>query len=216
MKKNFLFLILLLTSLNSFAQLEKGKFFVGGNLNVFSTKRNMLTLDTLVDWKKASGVNVNPAVGYFIANNFVVGLNLGYNHERSELYNSSSTHYTDLSHIYSIGPFCRYYKMASEKIAFFGEARFDFNFNKRYTKYPDNNNFEIKNKSIYFGPELRPGVVYFVSSKVGLELTAGSLSYRYIINKNSNNGNYNGNYINNDFNLNFHLKDINLGVFFYL
>ncbi|SHG10438.1 Outer membrane protein beta-barrel domain-containing protein [Cnuella takakiae] len=69
------------------AQTEKGSSLIGGNLEVNTAKDN-------------SSINVTPMVGYFFANNFAAGANIGLDYSKTGDVKSTG---------FGIGPFARYY-----------------------------------------------------------------------------------------------------------
>lgn len=86
MKKLF-FAVALFISLNAMAQTEAGSSLVGGS---FSVKTG----------KNSSQIAFNPTYGYFFADNFAVGANVGLNYAKlGEVKNTE----------FGIGPFARYY-----------------------------------------------------------------------------------------------------------
>lgn len=157
--KNIVY-ILTLISLTSFAQIEKGKKYLGGDIkfNYVSTpsslnngKENSLTILTL-----------SPKFLYFLSNNFAVGLSSFYS-LRSTDGNSGS------SNELSIGPVVRYTKLLTEKVYFFGEANVNFGSSSRYN-------------GLIIAGYINLGVTLFLSKKFALE--AAFASFNVYFNKN--------------------------------
>ena len=106
MKKIFLFISLLFLLQTSFSQTSKKSWLVGGSATLSSTKEGDIT-NTIID--------ISPRIGYFVANNFAIGLNTTIN-ATSDDGNKSSTN--------SFGPYFRYYFMNLGKNAkLFGNAQ---------------------------------------------------------------------------------------------
>ncbi len=80
MKKLFLF-SLLFVSISVYAQTEKNKIFLSG-----ATNTSLLFSNTEDSDNKTTNINISPAVGYFVTNNFVMGI--------SGLYNRSTLQYS--------------------------------------------------------------------------------------------------------------------------
>lgn len=84
---------LLLTTLaagfciGSYAQTEKGKTIVGGNVSFNTTK-----IKTQYE-QKVSSFTLGPSVGFFVAKNTALGLGLTYSYQKNEPY--STTIYFD-------------------------------------------------------------------------------------------------------------------------
>lgn len=105
MKKIFLALILIASVSNSFSQTSKKTWLIGGSASYSSTKEGDLT-NTVLD--------ISPRIGYFVANNFAVGVNVGINKTHDEGNNISNV---------SFGPYVRYYFLPiGDNVKFFGNA----------------------------------------------------------------------------------------------
>jgi hypothetical protein len=149
MKKVLLISAITLMSLNLLAQTAKNSWMIGGSAGFSSTKQKGN------DEKSTSTkVEFSPKVGYFICNDFAVGLNLDLSSSTQGLSSSSYSGY---------GLFTRYYYPAKSKTAkVFGS--FDMTFlNKTENKASFN--------STKFGVGV--GGVYFPSKTVGIETLVG-------------------------------------------
>ncbi|GAL86374.1 hypothetical protein MYP_3603 [Sporocytophaga myxococcoides] len=215
MKKQLLSIAFLLASLTSFAQLEQGNFLVGGRIGISSARPNTVNGGTTVDGVKTTSYFVTPAIGYFIAENFALGLNIGFGgYTEKTPANGTTPELKDKNPYFLVGPFGRYYKKFGDNFAIFGQAAIDFRFGKN--KNESYNSFfnrveTTENKTSYFSPNIRPGIVFFPYSKVGIELLVGRIGYTHSVIK------YDGyKSKNNNVDFNFDLANVQLGVFLYL
>ncbi|WP_028980511.1 outer membrane beta-barrel protein [Sporocytophaga myxococcoides] len=216
MKKQLLSIALLLASLTSFAQLEQGKLLLGGRIGISSTSPNTVNGGTTVDGVKTTSYFVTPAIGYFIAENFALGLNIGFGgYTEKTPANAGTPELKDKNPYFLIGPFGRYYKKFGDNFAVFGQAAIDFRFgkNKNETYNAFFNRIETtENKTSYFSPNIRPGIVFFPYSKVGIELLVGRIGYTHSVVKFNDDSKSK----NNSVDFNFDLANVQLGVFLYL
>jgi Autotransporter beta-domain len=119
----FLSIIFMFFYFTGNAQFMKGSFMFGGSIaGSYSTSKSTAviyppTIQSIIGYQQASifstdktitTINVSPQVGYFIANNFSIGLAVGWNNSKTEekylSYNSSSWQST-----FFAGPSIRYY-----------------------------------------------------------------------------------------------------------
>jgi len=214
MRKKLLSIALLLASLTSFAQLEQGKFLVGGGIGVESSASKFKDGSTSVDRPKTTSYYITPSVGYFLAENFALGLTIGFGGDTRKTPASGGTpELKDKNPYFVVGPFGRYYRRFGDNFAIFGQAAIDF----RFGKYKDESfNGSVvtttETKTSVFNPNLRPGLVFFPYSKVGVELIIGELGYAHTVEKYPNDSKER--YNNVDFN--FNLRNVQLGIYLYL
>ncbi len=163
MKKLLLFVALTVFALTGKAQTSAGTVVIGGGFNFKSEAPENSNND------KTSQFSFQPSVGYFVADRFVVGLDL----ELDTYKDSRSGATVEKSSFFIIGPYARYYKFLSdnEKVAFFGQADFGFGFGK-----DTQGNNSTKQAAFTIG--VFPGFSYFFSrhwsgeiSVTGLRLT---------------------------------------------
>jgi outer membrane protein W len=152
--------ILLVSSLLSMglllkAQTNQGDWMVGGNLNINTAKNN-------------STFAFNPNAGYFFADNFVAGAQLGF----------EATSFGDVRITgFSVGPFARYYfNIKDDKLKPFVNGSVGFITEKTKTKV--NNNTDEVTTNTATSAFLGLGAAYFINSNVALEGVAG-----YVYNK---------------------------------
>lgn len=199
MRKIFISIILLTSALNIKAQTEKGKILLGGKISFGHTTSNYkdnlqfpeLEKPTELPYSKSTGnsFSLGPSVGFFLQNNFAVGLSITYQHGTNKLSGSflnanngqlSSASFASDSkyNSYYLSPYARYYINIAEKFKFFGQfsvpmmwsdAKESFSFSEIKA------NNKIENRSI--GASLQPGFAYFPSKKLSIELSFNGLEY---------------------------------------
>ena len=181
MKKiSFLLLVMLIGSImSSFAQVEKGKWFVAatGNCNFDIGKSKVKYGGTTNENSKYFNFNFNPMVGYFVVNKLPVGLYFDVQSSTSKDPDNSDK-YSETQFI--VGPFARYYITDLKKLFPYVEARVGLGSSK--SKYNDND----PDKESYFSTRIGGGGTYFFAKNVGLDLFVG-YNYDAWTDKSSNN-----------------------------
>lgn len=180
MKKISLLLITLLTCsiTSSFAQIEKGKWFIAatGNCNFDIGKEKYKHDGSTTDNNKYFDFNFNPMAGYFVIDKLPVGLYFDvYSHSTKDP--DGSNKYNETQFI--VGPFARYYIMDYKKLFPYVEARVGFG------TYKDKYEGEDPYKESYFSTRIGAGATYFFTQNVGLDLLI-AYDYDAWTNKNSN------------------------------
>ncbi|MDM1293138.1 porin family protein [Sphingobacterium sp. N143] len=150
------------------AQTEKGKIMVGGQIGFETSK----VKDTDI---KANSFSINPTVGYFVSDNWAVGTGIGYNWNKTESDKDNSIKVD----AFQVSPFVRKYT-ANGPVRFFAQLSVPMAWG---TETSTTNNVEAKEKFERYGVELAPGLAYFPTSKIGIELKVRGLYYNYNKNK---------------------------------
>jgi hypothetical protein len=215
MKTILLSLLLAITSLSCLAQINKGTVLLGGNL---SFSRNV-SKNTSPMNKYSGEVNtfsLNPTLGFFVSDKWMAGLNIGYSNVNSSNNNPlgsfPSESETNLN-LLSVGPVVRYYQPVSDKISFFGQANMGFGFGKstyesRYNGNSDTQEYNVS--SFVIG--LNPGVVFFLTRRIGLEASIGSLSFNRSSSKSESDD---AEQENNSVGISFNPTQLGLGINYY-
>lgn len=170
MKHRFLLLISawLCVGVLSAQVTQNGNFILGSTVG-FSTASSNIT-------QKATGgseveespystqINIAPSVGYFLFDNFALGIRMDYTLNRVEESNKEFTEDSDVL----FGPFARIYLPITESndMYLFGEAGFGFG-NSRDVKELPAGNQRINTNLFAFG--IGPGVTVIASNAIGLE-----------------------------------------------
>lgn len=104
MKSILSFLITLLLNSYAISQISKDNWLVGGNAK-FSVLKN--SSEASLKFKQTN-FQINPTIGYFLADKFAGGLRISYTYGNNSINNSS--------HVLAIGPFIRYYFLPKDKV----------------------------------------------------------------------------------------------------
>lgn len=230
MRRSGLILVLISFSLFLNAQIPKGTKMIGTRLNYNQYKSDNSTVGnagttTNVNTNKGFSGLVNG--GYFIKDNLVVGLVVGYGNQFSEYsnttpgMNSTSNSNSSSSTTFSVGLYGRIYKMMKDnKIGFFGNMDVLYSSGKSNTEYVYSNNLYVNTQTSKgditgYSLSLSPGVVYFITDRIGLEASYGNLSFRNQTTESTYNDGRTGTDIVNGINFNFSVSSLNVGVNFY-
>ena len=169
--KHYLTTFLVVLTLNTFAQLDKKTWLVGGNASFDSRKREYTNYygdpsnpTIYVELYKQTVYEINPKAGYFVLDKLALGLSSSFLHSRGNRVGSSSP----VSHgtTFSIGPFARYYFLDKNKsFNVFTEATYQLGSIK--------NNGDTTLKSPITKYAAMAGVELFFNSSAGIEFLAG-------------------------------------------
>lgn len=166
MKKSLLLtlLIFLITYSTASSQTEKGKYFVGA-ASTLDFKFSFVTPD------KELLINLAPQGGYFVADQFALGLSVP----------ARIRHYFKASNVVNktlqinIGPFLRYYFGKPKKLMPFVHTGFDYGLGRfKQKKYDENrpvsDPFFDEEPILFreFGAEAGFGFSYFITPTIGL------------------------------------------------
>lgn len=225
MKKVVLNLMAILTFITCYSQTEKGKNFIGGQISISGNTNS--NHDTLYNYDLNSfGFQFNPGYGHLIKNNFAVGCNLKFgisNETQNNEYPNQSPSKSERKNnsiSYGIGGFARFYKKIIDKFFFYvnGEVSYKYQIDKLVYSNNDPNyvfpsynpaNQKIQSNSISL--RINPGLVYFVTSKLGIQATFGDI---YYINSSSKNESVSfDNYKNtSNYGINLNISTFSLGL----
>lgn len=127
-------------------------------------------------------LSIGPAVGYFLANNLAVGLNLGYSSSKSGRNDPNSpSFYEQPGEYFSVEPFVKYYQMLTEQFGLTGMLDADYGHFSSSNSFISNNNGTAKGNGFTSG--LTPGSVFFPIPKLGLGISFGGLNYHCSLSK---------------------------------
>ena len=174
MKNISLFIaITLLFTINSFGQLDKKTWLVGGTGSFDSYKENYTyvftgTGENIEIERNIKEIEFSPKVGYFIIDKLALGIGVSYISEKSEskTISGNASGGSSKSHSFYVGPFARYYFLNKDKpYNILAEANYQFGSISQGSVEPSKGN--LSRFSIHVGPE-----IYFNSS-VGMNLLIG-------------------------------------------
>jgi hypothetical protein len=169
--KQSLLIVLTTLTFQSFGQLTKGNWLVGGTGN-FLTSKNTYTSPTYSSTSERIDINISPNVGYFIIDKLAAGLRSSFSKYKEQV-NGAGGGYSNLNR-FEFGPFMRYYFLSAEK-----QYNILSDINYQYGLYwftPTKGS--INTFSASAGP-----VIYFNSS-VGMEFLLGYYSRKEVIQQN--------------------------------
>jgi hypothetical protein len=152
------------------AQINAGSALITGTVSY-----SMTTVDSDLSPGETEETNLflQLTSGYFVGENFVLGLNVGYSMSESSSFVSviAPEKRVTETNLVTIGPFARYYYMFDEKAGFFGQADIGFGFGKRQVE--EEPGVDISR----IEGVLRPGMTYFFSEKWAVEGKFGYIGY---------------------------------------
>ena len=165
------------------AQIAKGTTLLTGNIGYISVTNKSGNYDS-----KVSRFEGNLGAGHFLADNLMLGLNLGYvdGNEDYPIYNAIDPFDPYVAYgnyntkEFSLGPVLRYYKfVGGDQAAFFGQVGGGYRSARQLTEPGlGSPSFQHDRKGFY--GQLAPGFVFFPTPKFGLELSLRGLSYEHM------------------------------------
>lgn len=121
-----------------------------------------------------STFQVAPSVGYFLADNLSIGLNLSYAAQRTT-FDPTLRPNLDAATSLRVGPYVQYYKMLSEQFGVMGTLSGGYARSVAPRYITPSTTAEEKSSGVY--ADLAPGIIFFPVPKFGISATIGSLSY---------------------------------------
>lgn len=213
--KNILIILFTVMQSTAFCQGLDGKLQIGGNASFYFNQRQNEDPDNSFVGEnnyRQQGVSVFPQVGYFIKENVSVGGRIGYSRSifDQQIINASRVTVLDsesTSSIFRIGPFVRYHIPVTEQFYFFAQANVEAGFGN--TKRTNDEN-TIEEDVFTFEAGIRPGILFFLTEKVGIEGSFGFLGYHM------NNANLNPEPVTITREFGFEMSSFLIGLQFYL
>ena len=203
MKRTVLIVLLSISSLNLFSQLNKGKTVVSANGNYLKTNtENGVTSNQ--NASQIKNLNLGASVGYFIADRIELGVGLNYYWEKESRTNNLMTgdfyqaEVMDLkSNAFVPNIYIGYYYSIIDKLYLSGKLKFGYG--KMKSEYstliagrsniPSESSYSpppytTMSKDTYevdlFNAEIIPELTWFISPKVGLSLGLGGVKHTMI------------------------------------
>ena len=193
MKKCFLILLAVCAIQSSYSQTEKGKMFIGGQLNLSSNLNSSLDILSKSD-NNSFGINISPNFGYFIADNFAIGanINLGTSSSTQNKEYTSATlpsKYTFKSTSISLGlgGFARYYINISDNFKFYFNGGVNYLYSTQKITNSNNDPNYIYSSGNPASEEYQtntlslavsPGLAYYITPKIGIQTSFGNINYQ--------------------------------------
>lgn len=168
MRKIILSLILVSVAFSAQAQLAPGTMFIGLDGGFESTNNVLGSAD-----EKFTSGQVIPQIGYFVGENFALGLGIGFGGFEDEAANGD----IDKTTFFTIEPFGRYYTMLSDNFGIYGELRIQYR--SASSEFTDGTTGDVtEDPSIdQFGATISPGLIFFPGEQFGIEFQFGALGY---------------------------------------
>ncbi|SFQ31339.1 hypothetical protein SAMN04515668_1848 [Hymenobacter arizonensis] len=161
-----------------------GTISLGGGIGYnSSTDKSSSNNGTNSTNTKSSQFNFRPTVGYFIAENLELGLELGYASNRRSVSSTpgpvvAQPQLKPATNL-NVGPYVRYYKMLSDQFGVTGALGGGFQNSRSYGyDYTGANTLEVlEYKGDGFYANLTPAIVFFPIPKFAMSASLGSLGY---------------------------------------
>ncbi len=153
---------------------DAGNFVIGGNFG-FSTASSSVTIQNEgasinTDGRRATQLNISPALGYFLMNNWVLGIGLDYTvnkiKEPVDITDPNTDFTTDYDSDLLFGPYTRVYLPVADDMAFFLEANFGFGSSTDEINL-GNEKQTASNNVLAIG--VGPGFTIFSNDAIGIE-----------------------------------------------
>lgn len=215
MKKNLLIALVIFSTLNIYAQDNKGKVLISGDVNYMKTSSES-GVTTNKSSVQGQYLSVGSSIGYFVTDRFIVGVGLDYNWEKELRSNLLYFNHiiqlekTDVkSKVFLPNIELGYYYPIINKLYFntttkisFGTVKSEYNttyavaspfidtasFSNSLSGGHNNSEYDI------FSMKVSPEVVYFISPEFGVCLGLGGIEYSLIDNNSGWMINFNPNY----------------------
>jgi hypothetical protein len=178
MKKEISLLLIIFSFLSGYSQTKNGKIFIGGEFSIGGSTSTQNIGDTLNKYDGNSfGFRFIPTFGYFVKNNFAIGAKLNLEVSNSKTTNENTNQGSDKSNstIYGVGCFVRHYSEIVYNFFFTVECNLSYNYalEKRTNSNSYLNSQHRENNDIGFS--ITPGLVYFLTPKLGIQSTLGNI-----------------------------------------
>ena len=167
-----------------------GTVSLGGNIGyaryTSTNSFNSLNGTTNTAETTSSQFTFSPAVGFFVADNLALGLNLGYTSTRkgyTTLTPTPGVTRTELDPTTTLrlGVYGQYYKMLTEQFGVLGTLGAGYQNLRDYNYSSNSGNSVIQEfKGSGYYADLTPGIIFFPIPKLGLSASIGSLAFNRI------------------------------------
>jgi hypothetical protein len=206
MKKNIFMLAFAFIGFSALSQPLANHLYFGGSLGfqTFSAERN--DGGVITQENDQSSFSFNPAIGYTLTDNWLVGLRFGISSSQTENVNQSGSFDAEL--------FARYNIPIVERFYFFPE--FQVGFGSTYTDAQTPTGEVRVNEGNSFTVGVAPGFAFFPSTHWSIELSAGFLGFVSTTNNDPSSDPQPDERTTNQFGLSLNPANVNVGVSYYL
>ena len=163
------------------AQAEKGSWVISGSTSLgFNNVSSKVKFNGgSFDGPKTTSFNVTPAFGYFVANNFAIGLDLAFKstkNENTEFFNGETFNYESKENTVIVMPTGTYYfKSASKVMPYLGAGIGYFSSTNRFSS-DLSSDFDSKTTVDGLAWGAKGGLVYLVTPSIGIDLGLGYIN----------------------------------------
>lgn len=190
MRKSILLSVMLLVCTFAFAQTQKGQVQLGGVLNINKQETSQ---------SENNNFNFIPQAGYFVSDLTSLGVMLNISSNKFE----NPTANLDRN-LFEFGVFARFHKSVADNLYMYLQPSLSFGSG-------ENDNIgggttDLNTTSI----RVSPGMLYFVTPKIALEMRVGSVFYEQV--KETNGGNE---FTSDNYGLLFNLSNVGFGASFF-
>lgn len=216
MKKSLILILsLMLLSISSFAQLQKGNLLLGGNVNFQTSSTESDNLGVAGgNTSKSNRFSFSPLVGYFFSDRTVLGLKVDYFSSKTENRILAGPTIIFENDGIGLGPFVRRYFPIKEWVAFYGQAEVNYGSARHLNTNSSSSSSETKTRSVNFAASL--GLSFFPTQWMSIDLSANPLSF-YHQNNQNNSGSSSSSEVNTSgFNFDLNSNSFSLGAHFFL
>ena len=164
--------------------IEKGTWNLTGSVAFGfsdSDNRGKSTDLNFLNENERTSIALRPMVGYAVGKNLITGIGLGYVNNNNEGKNSRDGVLSNSSEVssttYEIFPYVRGYFGVGKKLALYLQGEFKYSFTNNQSEDLLANEVTTDNdyNRYFFG--IRPGLTWFVSNRMALETSLGSIGY---------------------------------------
>jgi hypothetical protein len=161
MKKTFFALLFIVAGLNLSAQIRKGQWLAGGNVN-WTSSFNTYTTD------RSTLITIMPDAGYFFIDKLAGGMKLNF------VINNPSNDYHNW--LYGFSPFVRYYILPPSKtINIFAEAAYGWNRDDIQGFHSTSHEWSVSaGPAFFFNPHVALEVALMYTNTSGQVFTSGN------------------------------------------
>lgn len=170
------------------AQTRAGAIAIGGTMGFATTNNKTETtangVTTTTEGERSTSISFVPNISYFFSPKLAIGLGVGYRGASSQgpPQTDNSIGYTYRLKTSSSGvvinPYAKYYISLGEKAAFFLQGDVNVHIGSSKNEYYDNTDNVVREgepgKAQAFGIGILPGILFFPSEKIGIELALGT------------------------------------------
>lgn len=164
------------------AQILKGSIAASASLSFYSQHRIDPRYTNVTYKSYTTNYSINPTLGYFLADNLVLGLGTTYTYSKSneiQDYDTVATSDKINSQYLQVASYLGYYIKLSDKAYFSLTGSVGYRFTLFYRRTSTLLEEDKEDKSYEIKANLTPGILYFINEKFALQATVGSLYYTY-------------------------------------